>query len=91
MTGAAAASEEGGFKPAFINSLSMILVSEMGDETFIIAAIMAMRHPRFIVLAGEGRVHTFNHHHHHSVPSRSPASLSLSLSSSSSRAFNFGC
>ena len=30
----------------------MILVSEMGDETFIIAAIMAMRHPRFIVLAG---------------------------------------
>jgi putative Ca2+/H+ antiporter (TMEM165/GDT1 family) len=27
-------------------------VSEIGDETFIIAAIMAMRHPRFIVLAG---------------------------------------
>lgn len=29
-----------------------ILVSEMGDETFIIAALMAMRHPRGIVLAG---------------------------------------
>ena len=55
MTGAAgdgAASAEGGFKPAFINSLSMILVSELGDETFIIAAIMAMRHPRLIILAG---------------------------------------
>ena len=30
----------------------MILVSELGDETFIIAAIMAMRHPRAIVFAG---------------------------------------
>ena len=30
----------------------MILVSELGDETFIIAAIMAMRHPRVIVFAG---------------------------------------
>ncbi|CAI5957382.1 unnamed protein product [Closterium sp. NIES-64] len=30
----------------------MILVSEIGDETFIIAALMAMRHPRSIVLAG---------------------------------------
>ena len=30
----------------------MILVSELGDETFIIAAIMAMRHPRLIVFAG---------------------------------------
>jgi len=42
----------GGFKDAFISSISMILVSELGDETFIIAAIMAMRHPRFIVLTG---------------------------------------
>mmetsp|Transcript_22202 Transcript_22202/g.54808 ORF Transcript_22202/g.54808 Transcript_22202/m.54808 type:complete len:281 (-) Transcript_22202:434-1276(-) len=48
----AGASAEGGFRPAFINSFSMIMVSEIGDETFIIAAIMAMRHPRFIVLAG---------------------------------------
>ncbi|KAL2549221.1 GDT1-like protein 3 [Forsythia ovata] len=30
----------------------MILVSEMGDETFIIAALMAMRHPKSIVLSG---------------------------------------
>lgn len=37
---------------AFIASLSMILVSEIGDETFIIAALMAMRHPKSIVLSG---------------------------------------
>ena len=30
----------GGFKDAFVSSISMILVSELGDETFIIAAIM---------------------------------------------------
>eukprot|EP00897_Mesotaenium_endlicherianum_P010779 jgi/Mesen1/972/ME000012S00518 len=42
----------GGFADAFVASLSMILVSEIGDETFIIAALMAMRHPRSIVLAG---------------------------------------
>ena len=42
----------GGFGDAFGSSLSMILVSELGDETFIIAAIMAMRHPRAIVFAG---------------------------------------
>ena len=29
-----------------------ILVTELGDETFIIAAIMAMRHPRLTVYAG---------------------------------------
>ena len=28
---------------------SMILVSEIGDKTFFIAAIMAMRHPRTTV------------------------------------------
>ncbi|XP_015572288.1 GDT1-like protein 3 [Ricinus communis] len=37
---------------AFIASLSMIIVSEIGDETFIIAALMAMRHPKSIVLSG---------------------------------------
>ncbi|WCJ38840.1 GDT1-like protein 3 [Euphorbia peplus] len=37
---------------AFIASFSMILVSEIGDETFIIAALMAMRHPKSIVLSG---------------------------------------
>jgi len=37
------------FLPAFISSVSMILVSEIGDKTFFIAAIMAMRHNRVIV------------------------------------------
>ncbi|GKV02383.1 hypothetical protein SLEP1_g14824 [Rubroshorea leprosula] len=37
---------------AFFTSLSMIIVSEIGDETFIIAALMAMRHPKSIVLSG---------------------------------------
>ncbi|KAJ8528513.1 hypothetical protein K7X08_022205 [Anisodus acutangulus] len=37
---------------AFFASFSMILVSEIGDETFIIAAPMAMRHPKSIVLSG---------------------------------------
>lgn len=41
-----------GFTDATFSSLSMILVSEIGDETFIIAALMAMRHPRSIVLSG---------------------------------------
>jgi len=30
----------------------MILVSELGDKTFFIAAVLAMKHPRAIVLAG---------------------------------------
>lgn len=37
------------FKNAFLASISMILVSELGDKTFFIAAIMAMRHSRFTV------------------------------------------
>lgn len=41
-----------GLLDGFVTSLSMILVSEIGDETFIIAALMAMRHPRGVVLAG---------------------------------------
>lgn len=40
------------FLHAFITSLSVIVVSELGDKTFFIAAIMAMRHPRAIVFAG---------------------------------------
>mmetsp|Transcript_36182 Transcript_36182/g.102958 ORF Transcript_36182/g.102958 Transcript_36182/m.102958 type:complete len:269 (+) Transcript_36182:65-871(+) len=34
------------------SSLLMILATEMGDETFIIAAVMAMRHPKATVLGG---------------------------------------
>jgi len=34
------------------SSFFMILATEMGDETFIIAAVMAMRHPKLTVLSG---------------------------------------
>jgi len=41
-----------GFVHAFVASLSVIIVSELGDKTFFIAAIMAMRHPRITVFTG---------------------------------------
>ncbi|KAK6911733.1 Gdt1 family [Dillenia turbinata] len=41
-----------GLFDALFASFSIILVSEIGDETFIIAALMAMRHPKSIVLSG---------------------------------------
>ncbi|XP_022747794.1 GDT1-like protein 3 [Durio zibethinus] len=41
-----------GIFDGFFTSLSMIIVSEIGDETFIIAALMAMRHPKSTVLSG---------------------------------------
>ncbi|RCV31966.1 hypothetical protein SETIT_6G220500v2 [Setaria italica] len=52
--GAAAGAQEPGLGlfDAFFASLSMIVVSEIGDETFIIAALMAMRHPKSTVLSG---------------------------------------
>ena len=37
---------------AFIASISVIVVSEIGDKTFFIAAIMAMKHPRLTVYMG---------------------------------------
>jgi putative Ca2+/H+ antiporter (TMEM165/GDT1 family) len=40
------------FSEAFIASLSMILVSEIGDKTFFIAAILAMKNSRLVVFAG---------------------------------------
>ncbi|XP_057313051.1 transmembrane protein 165-like isoform X2 [Hydractinia symbiolongicarpus] len=40
------------FLHAFIASISVIIVSELGDKTFFIAAIMAMRHSRIIVFTG---------------------------------------
>jgi len=48
---------EGGKKPAgifsaFVQSFSSIVVSEIGDKTLFIAAIMAMRYNRLAVLAG---------------------------------------
>jgi len=41
-----------GFMPAFVASLIMIILSEIGDKTFFIAAILAMRHSRTIVFFG---------------------------------------
>ena len=40
-----------GFIHAFVASLSVIIVSELGDKTFFIAAIMAMRHSRLVVFS----------------------------------------
>jgi len=40
------------FVHAFIASLSVIIVSELGDKTFFIAAILAMRHSRLMVFTG---------------------------------------
>lgn len=37
---------------ALIQAFSMIIVSEIGDKTFLIAAILAMRHPRITVFLG---------------------------------------
>ena len=40
------------FGPAFVQSFLMIIATEIGDRTFFIAAIMAMRHSRLVVLQG---------------------------------------
>jgi len=37
---------------ALLQAYCMIIFSEIGDKTFLIAAILAMRHPRAIVFAG---------------------------------------
>jgi len=44
--------ETEGTLEALIQAYSMIIFSEIGDKTFLIAAILAMRHPRAIVFAG---------------------------------------
>ncbi|CAF3100063.1 unnamed protein product [Rotaria socialis] len=41
-----------GFIHAFIASISVIIVSELGDKTFFIAAIMAMRYSRLVIYCG---------------------------------------
>ena len=41
-----------GFSHAFLASLCVIVVTELGDKTFFIAAIMAMNHPRLTVFGG---------------------------------------
>lgn len=40
------------FIQAFVQSMSVTVVSELGDKTFFIAAIMAMRYSRFVVFCG---------------------------------------
>ena len=35
-----------------VQGFAMIIASEIGDKTFLIAAILAMRHPRSVVFAG---------------------------------------
>lgn len=40
------------FWPSFVTAFSMIVISELGDKTFLIATIMAMRHSRVIVFCG---------------------------------------
>lgn len=44
--------DNGSFRNTFVWTLSMILCSELGDKTFFIAAIMAMRHSRLVVFTG---------------------------------------
>ncbi len=46
------ASADEGAAHALWRSFAMIIVSEIGDKTFLIAAILAMRHPRLVVFAG---------------------------------------
>lgn len=41
-----------GFFHAFVASFSVIIVSEIGDKTFFIAAIMAMKYSRCLVFSG---------------------------------------
>lgn len=36
---------------SFILSFTMIIFSEIGDKTFLVAALMAMRHPRLVVFS----------------------------------------
>ncbi|CAN0041714.1 unnamed protein product, partial [Discosporangium mesarthrocarpum] len=40
------------FWGAFVDSVAMIIATEIGDKTFFIAAIMAMTHPRIVVFCG---------------------------------------
>lgn len=45
--------ESGVIQPfhSFILSFTMIIFSEIGDKTFLVAALMAMRHPRLLVFS----------------------------------------
>jgi len=47
-----ASPETEGSVHGFVQAFAMIIFSEIGDKTFLIAAILAMRHPRIVVFAG---------------------------------------
>lgn len=47
-----ATKSKGNFLDAFTTSFTFILLTELGDKTFFIAAIMAMRHSRLIIFGG---------------------------------------
>eukprot|EP00210_Caulerpa_lentillifera_P003986 g3803.t1 len=49
------------FGPAFFGSFLAILASEIGDKTFFIAAILAMKHPRLQVFLGAFLALAFMH------------------------------
>eukprot|EP01042_Synura_sphagnicola_P033095 gene33095-42528_t len=51
-TGGSLFSLTGNFMKATVNSLFMILVTEIGDKTFFIAAVLAMRNARLVVYGG---------------------------------------
>ena len=51
-----ASTHESGLVEGLVKSTTMILISEIGDKTFFIAAIMAMRHPRMTVSRASERV-----------------------------------
>lgn len=52
MAGTELAVNVEGSVQAFLQSFTMIIVSEIGDKTFLIAAILAMRQSRIVVFAG---------------------------------------
>jgi putative Ca2+/H+ antiporter (TMEM165/GDT1 family) len=52
MAATAAVPMSADFLNSTMNSLVMILVTEMGDKTFFIAAVLAMRHGRLVVYSG---------------------------------------
>lgn len=40
------------FGDGFVSSLMMIILAELGDKTFFIAAVMAMKHSRYVIFVG---------------------------------------
>lgn len=52
LEGVLSMSSSNGFSASFLNSLAVILITEIGDKTFFIAAVLAMRNHRFPVYAG---------------------------------------